>query len=196
MLKPTSPDLASRLTHLESTIKRDRIIGIFVLAFVLVGARAVAESGAKASGPIVVHTTTGSATLDGSGLTVRDSSGQERAFYGLDDEGRPDIDMMDSKGLLRQSIYLLSDEPTIRQFDANGKRRVDLFLDDSNEARLTLSDASENVRINLQQSASDEPYLQMSDASQNTRVHIGGYTDGTIGLDLRDAANSVLWKAP
>jgi hypothetical protein len=42
----------------------------------------------------------------------------------------------------------------------------------------------------------DSPYLVMKDAAGTTRVYAGGYTDGSIGLSIRNAADTVLWKAP
>jgi hypothetical protein len=36
----------------------------------------------------------------------------------------------------------------------------------------------------------------MRDNAGINRVYVGGYVDGSIGIDVRSAANSVLWKAP
>jgi hypothetical protein len=39
-------------------------------------------------------------------------------------------------------------------------------------------------------------YLVMRDAAGTNRVYAGGYTDGSMGMDVRDVSNKVVWKAP
>jgi hypothetical protein len=209
----------ARIVQLERSSRRDRTIALGVLAIALVTAQASAPGGSAT--PIVVRDATGaSATLTAAGLTVRDSAGTERLFGGLDDEGRPSLDLSDKTGELRESAYLFGSDafPTLRQFDPSGKRRMELRLDSSNDGELLINDANEKLRMALYRTTSgdpqiglygsdeklrayfstddDSPYLVMRDSSQTIRTYIGGYQDGAIGMDIRDAAGKTSWKEP
>jgi hypothetical protein len=186
-----------------------------------VTAQASATSPTGFATPIVVKDATGaSATLTAAGLTVRDSGGTERFFGGLDDEGRPSLDLSDKTGELRESAYLFGNDafPTFREFDPSGKRRMELRLDSTNDGEVLINDANEKLRLALFRTTSgnpqiglygsdeklrayfstddDSPYLVMKDSSQTIRTYIGGYQDGAIGMDIRDAAGKTSWKAP
>jgi hypothetical protein len=186
-VEPSSaPDLAARVTRLErSSLIRDA---------------------------------SGSATLTSQGLTVRDPSGRERAFIGVNADKRPSVDLADSTGRLRESMSLLNELPVLRMFDTAGKRRAEIGLNPNNDGELLLRDRAEKLRLALFRTGagdpqltlygSDEnrravlatddgsPYLVMKDSTATTRVYLGGYAGGTMGMDIRDAANTVLWKTP
>lgn len=141
-----------------------------------------------------------------------------RIFTGVDADNRPSIDLHDSKGTIRESMYLLNDLPVLRLFDASAKRRAELRLDSSQDGELLINDANEKLRLALFRTSNGDPqiglygtdeklraffstddaspYLVMRDAAGTTRVYAGGYKDGTIGIDVRDASNKVLWKQP
>jgi hypothetical protein len=215
-VEPTStPDLVARVARLESSSRRDRAI---VLAVALV-ALATAQTPGPGATPVVIRDGTGSsATLSGKGLTVRDAAGHERAFIGIDADNRPSVDLGDSTGRLRESMYLLNELPVLRQFDSAGKRRAEIRLDASNDGELLLNDANEKLRLALFRTTGgdpqlalygtdeklrayfatddDSPYLVMRDGAGTTRIYAGGYKDGSIGVDIRNAANTVMWKAP
>ncbi len=209
------PDLGARVARLESSRRRDRTIVLAVALIVL----ATAQTPGPGSTPVVIRDGSGaSSTLTGKGLSVRDAAGHERAFFGIDADGHPSVDLTDSAGRLRQSMYLLNESPVLRQFDGSGKRRAELRLDANNDGELLLSDANEKLRLALFRTTGgdpelglygsdeklrayfatddDSPYLVMRDAAGTTRVYAGGYKDGSIGLVIRDASNAVLWKAP
>jgi hypothetical protein len=215
----SAPDLQARLSRLESTIKRDRILALLAIAFIFVGSRAIAQSPAKAAqGPITIHGAGFSATLNSRGVTVRDASGHERALCGVDSTGKPSVDLTDSHGTLRESLYLRNDTPVLRQFDRSGRRRTDLTLDDNDNGAFYILDENEKTRMEIYRRSngdpqialfgSDEkirsywatddvsPYFVMRDADGKTRVDVGGFTDGTWGMDLRDANGTNVWKAP
>ena len=210
-------DLSARVARLESSSRRDRAIVVAVAVLALATAQAPAPT--AQSTPVVVRDATGvSATLTAKGLTVRDAAGHERTFVGIDADNRPSVDLGDSAGQLRESMYLLNELPVLRQFDKAGKRRAEIRLDANNDGELLINDAAEKLRLALFRTSggdpqlglygSDEklrayfstddasPYLVMRDNAGTTRVYAGGYQDGTIGLDIRNASNTVLWKAP
>jgi len=214
-------DLGARLTRLESSIRRDRTIALSVVALIFVTAQAPGPSNptSVSHAPIVVRDASGaSATLAANGLTVRDAAGKARTFIGIDSDGRPSADLNDSTGQLRESMYLLNQLPVFRQFDAAGKRRLEMRLDTSQDGELLLNDQSEKLRAALFRTSKgdpqlglygsdeklrgffstddDSPYLVMKDNAGTTRLYAGGYTGGSIGFDVRDAQNNVLWKAP
>lgn len=210
-------DLSARVIRLERASRRDRLVALAVFALFFATAQAPANSPAD-SRPLVVRSASTVATLAADGLHVRDAAGNERVFAGVDSANRPSLDLHDSNGKLRESMYLLSDVPVLRLFDANDKRRAEFRLDGTGDGNLYLNDANEKARLRLYRTSngdpqvglygSDEklrayfstddssPYLVMRDASGTTRVYVGGYTDGKIGVDVRDASNTVLWKAP
>ena len=187
-------DLSARVARLESSSRRDRAIVVAVAVLALATAQAPAPT--AQSTPVVVRDATGvSATLTAKGLTVRDAAGHERTFVGIDADNRPSVDLGDSAGQLRESMYLLNELPVLRQFDKAGKRRAEIRLDANNDGELLINDAAEKLRAYF--STDDaSPYLVMRDNAGTTRVYAGGYQDGTIGLDIRNASNTVLWKAP
>jgi hypothetical protein len=216
-----SETLRTRVERLERASLRDRAIVFGVVALALVTAQAPSSSSGPqiSAAPITVQDALGhSATLTSSGLVVRDASGP-RVFAGVDDQNRPSIDLHDKTKGLRESMYLFgtASSPTLRDFDANGKRRLELRVSDAGNPELQISDPNEKLRGALFMGTngnpqlglygSDEklraylstddvsPFLVMRDASGQSRVDVGGFTDGTIGMDIRNASNVVLWKA-
>ena len=216
----SSTDISARIARLEGSSRRDRLLGVAVLALVFATAQAPGPPTTTATTtPIVVRDATGvTATLTARGLTVRDPAGHVRSFVGIDEGNRPSVDLSDATGQLRESMYLLNELPVLRQFDAAGKRRAEMHLDATNDGELLLSDPNEKLRLALFRTkggdpqlglyGSDEklrayfstddasPYLVMRDSGGTNRVYAGGYQDGSIGIDVRSAANVVLWKAP
>jgi hypothetical protein len=214
-----SPDLDIRVARLERGSRRDRAIGFAVLALLFATAQAPGSAPVTTSASYTVRNASGaSATLSATGLTVRDAKGNARVFEGIDSGGRPSLDMHDTAGTLRESMYLLDGVPKLRLFDTSGKRREEVGLDDKGDGLLQLNDASEKLRLQLtrvtggdpqlQLYGSDEklrayfatddtsPYLVMRDAAGNNRVYVGGYSDGPIGINIKNESGTVLWKAP
>jgi hypothetical protein len=216
----SSAELDTRIARLETSSRRDRLIGFAVVALLFATAAAPAPSaGDAAVAPLVVTDATGaSATLTGRGLTVRDPAGHVRSFVGIDAGNRPSLDLSDASGTLRESMYLLDDQPELRQFDSAGKRRLVLSLNKANDGQLLLNDANETLRLALFRASSGDPqmglygsdaklrayfstddtspYLVMRDNSATNRIYIGGYSDGSIGMNIRNTANAVVWKVP
>jgi hypothetical protein len=215
-MEQSGSDLTTRVARLESSSRRDRAIVVAVAMLALATAQAPAP---PPSTPFVVRDATGvSATLSARGLTVRDAAGNVRTFVGVDADNRPSVDLADSTGQLRESMYLLNELPVLRQFDKTGKRRAEIRLDAGEDGELLLNDAAEKLRLALFRTKSGDPqlglygsdeklrayfstddaspYLVMRDNAGTTRIYAGGYTDGKIGLDVRDASNTVLFRAP
>ncbi len=210
----------------ESKRDRAVIFGVVLLAMLTAQAPAPQAPSTPAgprvfNAPITVTNAAGqSTTLSASGLVVHDASGKERLLIGVDSENRPSIDLRDASGGLRESLYLFEQKtPTLRQFDANDKRRLELALSDAGNGELELNDPNEKLRAaffigattgNPQVAlygtdeklraflATDDvmPYLVLRDNNGTSRINVGGFSDGTVGMDIRDAANTVLWKAP
>ena len=215
MERTSAADLAARIARLESSGRRNRAIVVAVALLAL----ATAQAPGPSSTPVVIRDASGSsATLTGKGLSVRDAAGRVRAFVGIDADNRPSVDLHDSAGRLRESMYLLNELPVLRQFDSTGKRRAEIRLDATNDGELLINDANEKLRLALFRTSGgdpqlglygsdeklrayfstddDSPYLVMRDNGGTTRIYAGGYKDGTIGLDIRNSSNTVLWKAP
>jgi hypothetical protein len=212
-----SPELQARVERQERGSRRDRAIGFAVLALLFVTAQAPGSTPVTTSAPYTVRSASGaSATLSSTGLTVRDAKGNVRVFDGIDSGGRPSLDMHDAAGVLRESMYLLDDAPKFRLFDSSGKRREEVGLDAKGNGLLQLNDANEKLRLDMEANGnpafdlygSDEklrayfatddvsPYLVMRDAAGNNRVYVGGYSDGPIGINIKNESNTVLWQAP
>jgi hypothetical protein len=215
----TAQTLQARIEQLEHGRRRDRAIVFGVIALALATAQAPPVSPSISQTPITVSNAQGTSTLTATGLVVNDSAGHRRILIGFDSNSWPTASLSDSNGKTRESLYLFGDtNGTLRQFDVNGKRRLELRVTDPGNGELQLSDANENLRaafffgtngnpqlglygtdVKLRAFlATDDiaPYFVIRDATGQNRIDIGGFTDGSIGMDLRDASNTVLWKAP
>ena len=206
--------LDERIERLERTARRDRILALGALAL------ALATAQAPASTPLVVRDAAGNAaTLSASGLAVSDRTRTVRSAIGLDKDRYPSLDLYDSSGAIRQSMYLLTNRPVLRQFDKAGTRRAEMFLTaDTQNGEFVIRDASDVVRgavfigdkglpeagfygsdgnVRAYLSADDvSPYLVMKDKSGGSRVVMGGYAAGSIGMDVRNAAGTAVWSKP
>jgi hypothetical protein len=206
--------LTERIARLERTARRDRILALGALALALATAQAPAAT------PLVVRDAGGgTATLSATGLAVRDGARTLRNAIGLDKDRYPSLDLYDSTGAIRQSMYLLTDRPVLRQFDKAGKRRAEMFLaSDTQNGEFVIRDASDVTRaaafigtqglpeaafygtdgqVRAYLSTDDvSPYLVMKDKAGNSRVVMGGYASGRMGMDVRNAAGTAVWSKP
>jgi len=211
----TDAQLAARVDRLERASRRERVLALGVLVLAL----ATAQAPAPLSSPRVVRDAAGgSTTLSASGIVVRAGT-TVRTAVGFDKDRNPSIDLTDSTGALRESMYLLADRPVLRLFDRAGKRRAEMFLaSDTENGEFVIRDAADVTRLaafvgskGLPELAlygtdgsarayastdDDSPYLVMKDAAGASRVVIGGYTSGTMGMDVRDAAGTALFSKP
>jgi hypothetical protein len=207
--------LAQRIESLERRARRDRILALGALALMLATAQAPAPGG----GPAVVRgADSASAAIAVGGLVVRDAAGATRLDLGIDERGEAAVDEYDSHRILRQTAFLTSGAPSLRQFDATAKMRDSLELAADGSPKLHLYSPTEKVRMALfigdkglpeidvnasnantmaYLSADDDgPYLVMRDANQGIRVYAGRYSTGAWGLDVRNAANTTLFGKP
>jgi hypothetical protein len=208
--------LIQRIARLETVARRERAVALGLLMLLLATALSPAP---KHTGPIGVHSASGSSTLAFDGLTVSDRSHVVRTKLGLDRSGFPSVDLTDSSGHLRESMYLLSDRPVFRLFDRAGTRRAELFLaSDTQNGEFVIRDAAGVTRAAAFQGdkglpelafygsdgkaraylSTDDisPYLVMKDNTGTTRVVMGGYASGKIGMDIRNAAGEAVWSKP
>ncbi len=203
--------LGSRLMRLERSARLDRAFFFGALVFAL----ATAQAPAPSNGPVTV----GGATIASTGIVVKNTAGVTRLDLGIDRSGFPSLDEYDSGGTLRQSMYLLTDRPVFRQFDAAGKRRAELFLaSDTQNGEYVIRDAAETTRLAAfigtlglpelgfygsdgksrayLSADNDGAYLVMKDANATSRVVMGAYTGGKFGMDVRNAAGNAVWTKP
>ncbi|MGH7662646.1 MAG: hypothetical protein ACRENA_17225 [Vulcanimicrobiaceae bacterium] len=208
-------ELAARVARLESSVKRDRTIAIAALAILF----ATAQS-APSSTPLSVRGQQASTQVTASGLVVRDSNSQLRVFIGLDSEGRPSVDLRDSTGKLRQTLFLTSGDssPTLRQFDATGTTRLEAYLsspgefpnfrllDKNGKRRLSAFIGSDSGNPELGVFGSDEQaraylvgedrgaYFDIRDASKTIRAQMGVYPEGGFGMFLANSSGQTTWR--
>lgn len=203
--------LAGRLTRLERVARLDRAFFFGALVFGL----ATAQAPAPLNGPVTV----GGTTIASTGIIVRNTAGVTRLDLGIDRNGYPSVDEYDTTGALRQAMYLLHDSPTLRQFDAAEKKRAELFLgSDTQNGEYVILDAAQTVRLGVFIGAQGLPelglygsdgkargylaaddgggYLVMKDANATSRVDLGAFSGGTFGVDVRNAAGTVVWTKP
>ncbi|MDQ6767626.1 MAG: hypothetical protein M3Z41_07430 [Candidatus Eremiobacteraeota bacterium] len=208
--------LIQRIARLETAARRERAVALGLVVLLLATAQSPAP---RPSGPVVVRDASGSSTLSYHGLAVADRSNVTRTAAGVNRSGYPSIDLTDSSGHGRESMYLLSDRPVLRFFDPAGKRRAELFLaSDTGNGEFVIRDAAEvtraavfrgdqglpelafygsDAKVRAYLSTDDSsPYLVMKDRSGTTRVVVGGYSSGKIGMDIRDSAGVALWSKP
>jgi hypothetical protein len=207
--------LAARIERLERVARRDRVLALGALVLALATAQSPSPSGA----PLRVRDARGAATITANGIAFVDATNVTRLDMGFDGDRYPAVDLYDSAGTIRQSMYLLRDRPVLRQFDKAGHRRAEMFLgsdtqngefvirDDADVTRAAVfigtkglpefavygSDA--NVRAYLA-TDDDAPYLVMKDRSATSRLVMGAYESGKIGMDVRDASGAAVWSKP
>jgi hypothetical protein len=206
--------LAERISRLERTARRDRIVALGALAIFLATAQAPVSS------PRIVREASGAyVTLSAGGLTVRDARNTPRLRLGFDTDKYPSLDEFDSSGTIRQAMYLLNDRPVLRQFDKAGKRRAEMFLaSDTQNGEFVIRDAQDVTRAALfigdqglpeisfygsdakvrSYMSSDDtaPYLVMKDRTGTSRIVMGRYEAGQVGMDVRDASGAAVWAQP
>lgn len=215
MLGHPEAELQKRVARLEATVRRDRLIALAALAVLFATAQT------SSTQPVVVQGSNGSAQLTATGLVVRDSSGQQREFVGLDSEGRPSVDLRDTTGKLRESLFLTTVDfaPNFRLFDAAGTDRMEGFLGKDGFPNFRLLDANGKRRLSafigydtgnpeFAVYGSDEEargylvgpdcgaYFDVRDQAKNFRAHMGTYPDCTFGIFLRNESGQNQWAVP
>ena len=211
--------LFARVERLERRAQRDRVVLLAVLALALVTAAAPSDSSSTPAALTVRAADGSQATLQGGGLVVTSASGAKRLGAGLSDGSDPGVSEYDTSGRLRQWYFLYQDgEPGLRQYDAANVMRTETFLADNGSPTMHLLNAQAvaqgafflgdkglpefDVRNTSGKamgyiSADDSGgYLVLKDPSLVTRSYIGQYTDGTWGIDVRNAQNQDLFSKP
>jgi len=211
----TDEALFERIARLERLARRDRTVALGMLALFLATAQAPAPSA-----PLAVSDPSGAgARITASGLAVHDAAGRVRIAAGIDGDDHPGFSESDASGMVRQWAFLVDGLPVVRQFDAQGHRRLELhvasgtqnpgfetrdasgerrmalFRGDSGNPEVDLFGSDGKVRAYLE-TDEDVPFLVMKDRAANTRIVMGAYASGKIGMDIRDAGGTARWSKP
>jgi hypothetical protein len=202
--------LAARVERLERRARIDRALALGVLALALATAQAPTE-------PLTVAGAGMTASIQADGLHVAVESIPR--FAAVIGSTGPTVDEMQTNGVLRQSLFLVQESASLRQFGANGKRAlgVELALDGTPLLRLYGPDGTTSrlgfeidtskrpvLRVNnnagtlmgMMATDDDGPYMIMKDASGATRTYVGQYSDLSFGMDVRNASDVRLFKRP
>ena len=215
MFEGGDQELQKRVARLESAARRDRTIALAALAILFATAQTTSSE------PVTVRGANGNAQLTASGVVITDASNQQRMFVGIDSEGRPSVDLRDSTGKLRETLFLTSGDsaPTFRLFDAAGTDRMEEFLGKDGFPNIRLLDANGKRRLSafigydtgnpeFAVYGSDEEargylvgpdcgaYFDLRDGSKNFRAHMGTYPDCSFGIFLRNQAGQNQWAVP
>lgn len=215
MLNNGDQELQKRVARLESTVRRDRTIALAALAILFATAQTTSTE------PVTVRGPNGSAQLTASGVVILDASNQQRAFFGLDSEGRPSVDLRDGSGKLRGTLFLTSGdfEPTFRLFDSAGTDRMEEFVGKDGFPNIRLLDANGKRRLSAfigydtgngefaVYGSDEEPrgylvgpdcgaYFDLRDANKAFRAHMGTYPDCSFGIFLRNQSGQNQWAVP
>jgi hypothetical protein len=210
--------LLAKIERLERRAFRNRALALGVLALALVTARAPSAPAAPTS--LAVRAADGSrAVLDGSGLSITSATGTKRLEVGIDTAGGPAATEFDPAGNARQELFLYANgAPSLRQYDAAHVIRMEIYLASTGEPTMHLYtpqavaqlaffigdkgvpefDVRNKRGVAMGYLSADDQggYLVMRDPTPTTRAYIGQYTDGTWGLDVRNAQNQNLFKKP
>jgi len=224
--RSSDPDPAVRVARLEASrlLSRAVVAGVAILAFATAQTSSGGSTSAPivvrdASGASATLTAQGVTVRDAAGNRRMFAGVDSDGFPSVDlsdAKGQLRQSMYLLPGLADNGSKV--EFPILRQFDANGKRRAEMRLDVAQDGELLLNDASETIRAALFRTKGgdpqlglygtdaklraffstddDSPYLVMRDRGGTNRVYAGGYTDGSIGMAIRNAANVVVWKAP
>lgn len=209
-------ELVKRVARLESTVRRDRTIALAALAILFATAQT-----SSSSEPVMVRGQNGSTQMTATGMVIRDSAGQQRIFVGMDAEGRPSVDLRDTAGKLRATMFLTSESqaPTIREFDSTGTERMDAYLSKDGFPNFRMNDANGKRRLSafigydtgnpeIAVYGADEEargylvgedcgaYFDIRDQAKNFRAHMGTYPDCSFGMFLRNQAGQNVWAVP
>ena len=214
-------NLARRVDQLERANRRWRAVAVATLGLAAIGGLAGQAPPPPASGPVVITDGIHTARLTARGLTVRTTDSRS-VFAGMDGDDNPSVDLRSSgTGNLRASMYLYKGtNPAIALFDAGGKKRYMSYVGTTSDYPGTdYYDASGTLRASMfigtttsspevavydtsgkarayMQAGSQGGFLVVRDAASVGRAFLGAYTDGSYGIDIRTAADSVLFKAP
>lgn len=210
--------LLAKIERLERRAFRNRALALGVLALALVTARAPSAPAAPTS--LAVTAANGSrAVLDGSGLSITSATGTKRLDVGIDTAGAPAATEFDPAGKARQQLFLYQDgRPSLRQYDAAHVARAEIYLAGNGVPTMHLYSAQAVARLSFFIGDQGLPefdvrnsrgatmgyisgddaggYLSMRDPNAVVRSYLGRYTDGTWGMDVRNAQNTNLFKKP
>jgi hypothetical protein len=151
-----------------------------------------------------------------------DPAGKSRTEISLSGASQsPSLYMLDGNGKTRQLMSLAADSsPLFQQFDSNEKTRVELSLYAASQApQFSLIDVNGNKRVALFEGSTTGEgevdvfgsnginrgalvatdaggFLVIKDANQTVRTALGIFTDGTFGLELRNAGGSSFYSTP
>jgi hypothetical protein len=209
--------LLAKIERLERRAFVNRALALGVLALALVTARAPS---APAPTSLAVTAANGSrAVLDGSGLTITSATGTKRLEAGIDTTGAPAATEFDPAGKARQQLFLYSNGgPSLRQYDAAHVNRAEIYLASDGVPTMHLYNPQavaqlaffigdkgvpefdvrnkRGLAMGYLSCDDDGGYLVMRDPTPTTRAYVGQYTDGTWGIDVRNAQNQNLFKKP
>jgi hypothetical protein len=186
--------LASRLERIERENRGWRIGGILA-AGVAVAALLMGATQNSRTGPLTIEGTGGkSIRIDGDKLVFYDGSGKARLWEGYD-SGQPYVDLNDSTGKNRISMYLApSGLGVFRISNGSGHRLIRLEETTERVGQLLLNGSDENERAVIV--GSDKPFFRVTDGAGQARAFFGLYTDQTAGAFLKNGSGKTTWSAP
>lgn len=115
-------------------------------------------------------------------------AGALRARLTVDDDGEPQLTMLDKNGNYRLALFQEDDgTPGLVLLDQNGKHRLRLGTSDSGSPYLDINDRNNNTRLWLGESDEGTPMLYMADRNGGRRFELLLSTQGSPHWTMRDA---------
>ena len=208
--------LTDRVNALERENRRLKGGGALLLAVVValsaMGAGAVESLNAQ---KLTVTDTTGSITISGSDIIMKNPNGTERLFLGLSEKDHPVMNFYGPEGKTRVTLIgsdlpflslldakqeraymgLTTDNhPALRLYGSDGTERAFFGVSTQNDPNLLLYGTNGKLRAAL--TATDLPYFTMYDALNTAGINVQVSDSNIAKMWLEDTSGSTTWRAP
>jgi len=187
--------LAQRIGKLErQTTVLKRLLGVsLVLVFAALADGATIAQQRQMS----FSSGDGSVKVNGSGISLYDTSGRRRLELGWNSASQPGVYFSDARGTTRMGLFLSdSSSPVVRLYSGSGANVADFAEGTSGYPGLFFYDSNHVQRAYMGMSSTDDPIADIWDSSSIVRTHMGQYSDGSYGFNAKDSSGSVLWQSP